>query len=127
MVKKEFSYKGKSEEELSALSLNEYAEIVPSRIRRKIKRGFTEPEKILLKKIEKNESNIETHCRDMIILPVMFGKTIKVYNGKEFIQVNVTAEMAGHVIGEFVLTRKSITHSSPGVGATKSSAALSVR
>jgi len=127
MVKKEFSYKGKSEEELKELSLSQFAEIVPSRIRRKIKRGFTEQEKILLSKIEKNESNIETHCRDMIILPIMFGKSIKVYTGKEFFAVNVNVEMVGHVLGEFALTRKLTTHSAPGVGATRSSAALSVR
>ena len=71
MVKKEFTYKGKTPEELSEMSLSQFAEIVPSRLRRKIKRGFTEQEKILLKKIEKNEKNIETHCRDMIILPTM--------------------------------------------------------
>ena len=127
MIKKEFTHKGKSEEELKELSLDSFAEIVPARLRRKIKRGFTEEEKRLIKKIEKNESNIETHCRDMIILPIMFGKTIKVHTGKEFVPVAVTFEMVGHVLGEFALTRKSTTHSAPGVGATRSSSALSVR
>jgi small subunit ribosomal protein S19 len=127
MAKKEFTYKGKTEEQLKELSINEYAEIVPSRIRRKIKRGFTEQEKKLIKKIEKNENNLETHCRDAVIIPSMFGKTIKVHNGKEFVAVNITSEMAGHILGEFAITRKSIKHSSPGVGATKSSSALSVR
>ncbi len=127
MAKKEFKYKGKSVEELKALSVEKYIELVPSSLRRKFKRGFTEEEKKLVKKIENNENNIETHCRDMIIIPVMFDKTIKVYTGKEFFPVAVTAEMAGHVLGEFSLTRKSSKHSAPGVGATRSSSALSVR
>jgi small subunit ribosomal protein S19 len=127
MAQKEFTYKGKSEEEIKLLSLTQFAELLPSRLRRKIKRGFTEEEKKLVKKVQKNEKNIETHCRDMIIIPEMFGKTIKVFNGKEFIPVMVDFQMAGHVLGEFSLTRKSTSHSAPGVGATKSSSALSVR
>jgi len=127
MVKKEFTYKGKTEAQLKELSIKQYAEIIPSRARRKIKRGFTDQEKILIRKIEKNEKNIETHCRDMIIIPIMFGKTIKIYNGKEFFPLVVTAEMAGHVLGEFALTRRSVAHNAPGIGATRSSDALSVR
>jgi small subunit ribosomal protein S19 len=127
MVQKEFTYKGKTEEEIKALSLTQFAELVPSRLRRKIKRGFTEEEKKLLKKVQKHEKNIETHCRDMIILPEMFGMTIKVFNGKEFVPVMVNFNMVGHILGEFSMTRKSTTHSSPGVGATRSSSALSVR
>ena len=63
----------------------------------------------------------------MIILPLMVGKTINVYNGKEFVAVRVTTEMLGHRLGEFALTRKRVQHHAPGVGATRSSQALSVR
>jgi len=35
--------------------------------------------------------------------------------------------MIGHRLGEFALTRKRVAHSSPGIGATRSSASLSVR
>jgi small subunit ribosomal protein S19 len=127
MAKKEFTYRGKTLEELKKLSLNEIAELMPARQRRAIKRGFTEQQKILLKKIRKNEGNIKTHCRDMLILPEMVGKTIKVYSGKEFIPVIIVEEMIGHYLGEFVLTRKRVEHSAPGIGATRSSAALSVK
>ena len=48
-----------------------------------------------------------------------------VYNGKEFIPLTITAEMLGHYLGEFVLTRKKVAHSAPGIGATRSSAAQS--
>ncbi|HJO01914.1 MAG: 30S ribosomal protein S19 [Candidatus Woesearchaeota archaeon] len=127
MAKKEFSYRGKTLEELKGLSLNEVAALLPARQRRVLKRGLTDQQKILLKKIKKNEGNIETQCRDMIILPEMVGKTIRVHRGKEFLPVIIIEEMIGHYLGEFVLTRKRVEHSAPGIGATKSSAALSVK
>lgn len=125
MARKEFSYKGKSEEELASLSTAQFIELLPSRFKRKYNRGFTEPEQILLKKIAKGKNSIKTHCRELMILPCMFGKTLLVHTGKEFVQVMVNAEMSGHVLGEFAISRKICKHSSPGVGATKSSAAVS--
>ena len=127
MAKKEFTYRGKTLEELKKLSLNELAELLPARRRRSIKRGLTEQQKILLKRVKNNEKNIETHCRDMIILPEMIGQIIKVHNGKEFMIVSITEEMIGHCLGEFAFTRRRVEHSAPGIGATKSSAALSVK
>ncbi len=127
MAKKEFTLKGKTAEELKKMSLSELAQLLTSRQRRTIKRGFTEQQKILLKKLRNNEKNIETHCRDMMILPEMIGKTIKVHQGKEFIPVNIEPDMVGHYLGEFLLTRKRVAHSAPGIGATRSSASLSVK
>lgn len=127
MAKKEFTLKGKTTEELKKLSVNELAQLLTSRQRRTLKRGFTEQQKILLKKLRANGKNLETHCRDIIILPEMVGKTIKVHRGKEFVPVAIEADMIGHYLGEFVLTRKKVTHSAPGIGATRSSASLSVK
>lgn len=127
MAKKEFTYKGKTVEQLKKMSINELLQILPSRQRRKLKRGFTEQEKILLRKVRENQKNIETHCRDMVIIPEMFGTTVKVYSGKEFIPVIIEPDMVGHYLGEFVLTRRRVQHSAPGIGATRSSASLSVK
>lgn len=127
MVKKEFTYKGKTLDELKKMSLNEFAELVPARQRRSLKRGLTEQQKILLGNIRKGKKNIETHCRDMIILPEMIDRVIKVHSGKTFMPVTIQNEMIGHYLGEFVLTRKKVAHSAPGIGATRSSASLSVR
>ncbi len=127
MAKKEFTFKGQSIEELKKLSLGELAQLLTARQRRVVKRGFTEQQKILLKKLRSGEKNIETHCRDMMILPEMVGTTIKVHQGREFIPVSIEADMIGHCLGEFVLTRKKVAHSSPGIGATRSSASLSVK
>ena len=127
MAKKEFTFKGKTTEDLKKLSINELAQLLTARQRRTIKRGFGEHQKILLKKLRSGKKNIETHCRDLIILPEMIGTTIKVHQGKEFVPVMVEADMIGHYLGEFVLTRKKVAHSAPGIGATRSSASLSVK
>jgi small subunit ribosomal protein S19 len=126
MAKKEFTYRGKSVRELQSLGVDELIMLLPSRLRRNYRRGFTEQQKILLKKLEKG-NNIETHCREMMVLPMMFNKTIKVHNGKEFVPVMITEDMIGHVLGEFALTRRRVAHNAPGIGATRSSAAVSVR
>ena len=127
MAKKEFTFRGKAVEELKKIGLNELAQLLTARQRRTIKRGFTEQQKILLKKLRAKEKNIETHCRDIIILPEMIGATIKVHQGREFVPVTIEPDMIGHYLGEFALTRKKVNHSAPGIGATRSSASLSVK
>ena len=126
MAKKEFTYRGKSVEELKKLSIKELSLLLPARARRKITRGFSDREKKLLVGIQR-KNNVETHCRDMLVLPEMIGKTIRIHNGKEFVPIMIQDEMLGHYLGEFALTRKKVAHSSPGIGATKSSANVSAR
>ena len=126
MARKEFVYRGKSMEELNKMNLKEFAALLPSRQRRSLSKGLSEENKALLEDI-KTKPNSRTHVRSMIILPEMVGRNVKVYSGKEFVAVAITAEMLGHYLGEFVQTRKKVVHHAPGIGATKSSAALSVR
>lgn len=126
MARKEFRYRGHTLEELKKLSNEEMLQLYPSRIRRTLKRGYPEAAKKALASImESNEP--KTHVREIVITPHMVGKIIKVYNGKEFKDIRVEAEMIGHVLGEFSQTRATVRHSSPGVGATKSGMAMSVR
>jgi small subunit ribosomal protein S19 len=127
MAKKENVWRGKTAEEVKNMDMNEFITLLGSRERRKLTRGLTEAEKVLLNKIEKGKKNIETHCRDMVITPIMLGKTIKIYSGKEFIPLIVDLDMMGHRLGEFALTRKLLAHSAPGIGATRSSSAISVK
>jgi len=122
-----FAYKGRTLEELKKMDLKQFMELVPSRLRRSMKRGFTDAEKKLLNDIMKGDKNIRTHCRELAILPEMVGSTIRIYQGKEYVPVIITEEMLGHVIGEFVLTRRKVAHNAPGVGATKSSSSLSMK
>ncbi|MBS3147871.1 30S ribosomal protein S19 [Candidatus Woesearchaeota archaeon] len=124
---KEFLYRGKTIQDIQKMDLDEFAKLVPSRERRKMKRGFTEMEKKLLESVRKDEKEIKTQCRDMIVLPQMVGKTIKVHSGKEWVMLIIAPEMLAHRLGEFALTRRQVRHSAPGIGATRSSASLSVR
>ena len=126
MARKEFTYRGKTLEELKKLNLQELAPLLPARSRRRIKRGFSEREKKLMADIQRKPI-VETHCRNMLVLPDMVGKTIKIHNGKEFVPVLIQDEMIGHYMGEFALTRRKVQHSAPGIGATKSSANVTAR
>ena len=132
MARKEFTYKGLKINELKALDLSEFIKLVPARQRRTLQRGFTDCQKKLLEKVRKTTAGkykkpIKTHARDMIVLPEMVGLTIYVYNGKKFAMIVVQPEMVGHYFGEFAFTRNNVKHSAPGVGATKSSSAASVK
>ncbi len=124
-MSKEFKLRGKTIEELEKMDLKEFAELLNARQKRSLKRGLTEQQKILMKKVQKAKEGkikkIRTHVRDMIIVPKMLGLTIEVHNGKEFVKVNIIPEMLGHYLGEFAHTRKVVKHSSPGVGASRSS------
>ena len=126
MAKKEFTYRGKTLEELKEMGVGEFIELLPSRQRRSLKRGFTEGQKKLLDKLKKKDV-VKTHIRELVIIPNMIGKTVLVYNGKTFSQVIIDKEMLGHRLGEFALTRNKVSHSAPGVGATRSSSGVSVR
>ncbi|WNY29373.1 hypothetical protein MmiEs2_16000 [Methanimicrococcus stummii] len=118
--KGEYTYRGKTIAELQALSIEEFAELLPSRERRTIKRGFTEVQKKALADM-RDGKEIRTHTRGMIILPEMVGKTISVYDGKKFVSIEIQPEMVAHRFGEFAPTRNRVSHGSAGVGATRSS------
>jgi small subunit ribosomal protein S19 len=129
---KELTYKGKTKEDLDKMNVQDFAKLVPSRHKRTMLRGFTDAQKILLKKINavnagKYKKNIKTHCREMVILPEMVGLTIYIHNGKVFMPVSIVFEMLGHRLGEFVDTRTRLKHSAPGIGATRSSSSQSVK
>jgi small subunit ribosomal protein S19 len=131
MLAEGFTYRGYEFKDLINMDIKEFMKLIPARQRRSLKRGLTEEEKKLLKEVEKARKQldagkepkmIKTHCRSMVIIPKMVGLTFGVYNGKEFVKVEVTPEMLGHYLGEFSLTRQRVQHSSPGVGATRGSA-----
>lgn len=126
MAKKIFKYHGKTLEELKELDYDALSKHMPSSQRRKIKRGFTDEEKKLIKKLE-SKDYAKTMLRDMIVLPFMVGKTLSIHNGQKYEKVDLQPETIGCRLGELTLTRKRVTHGSAGVGATRSSASSSVR
>ncbi len=119
---REFNYRGKTVEELLSLPSDEMLKLLNARQRRSLMRGLSKEKSELLAKIRSGSNKpIRTHLRDMIILPVMVGKTINVHNGKEFVPVEIKPEMIGHYLGEYVATNKRVIHNAPGVGASRSS------
>ena len=103
--------------------MDEFISLLPSRVRRSLKRGLTNEQRVLLEKLRASTDGkpLETHARDLIILPEMIGRTILVYNGKEFVQVNINEKMVGHYLGEFAISIKPVRHGRPGIGASRSS------
>ena len=121
LTKKQFTYRGKTIEELKKLDVREFAKYLTSRQRRFALRQFQRIEDFISRakrKIEKNKP-IRTHSRDIIITPGMVGMKIYVYNGQKFMPIEVIGEMLGHKLGEFSPTRARIKHGKAGVGATK--------
>jgi len=116
-----FTYRGKTLEELKKMSMEEFAELLPSRQRRTIFRGFGDEHKKILQKVKDGDTTIKTHLRNMIIFPDMVGLTLEIYNGKQFERTEVIPEMLGCYFGEYSLTRRRVSHGSAGVGATRSS------
>lgn len=117
-----FVFRGKGIEEIDDMNLEDFSKLIKSRARRSIKRGIPENQKKLLMEIRKNPGKFHrTHSREMVIVPEIVGKKIGIYNGKEFVAVEIKDYMLGHRLGEFAVSRKKISHSSPGFGATRSS------
>jgi len=123
---KEFTYRGLSQKELEELPLDKLLKLFPARIRRSLTRGINDNKRKLIGEIKatkegKLKTPINTHLRDLIILPFMIGTTVNVYSGKEFVPVTITSEMVSHYLGEYVITNKRVSHGAPGVGASRSS------
>src|SRR3989344_1031101 len=121
--KKEFTYRGKTLEELKQVGVRGFSKYLRSRERRNVLRNFQEIENFIKESNEKLEKKkkIKTHKRTIIIVPELVGMNIQVYNGREFFPVEITGEMLGHKLGEFALTRSKVAHTKAGVGATKGS------
>ena len=123
---REFTYRGLSQKELEELPLDKLLKLFPARSRRSLTRGINDNKRKLIGEIKaakegKLKTPINTHLRDLIILPYMIGTTVNVYSGKEFVPVTITSEMVSHYLGEYVITNKRVSHGAPGVGASRSS------
>jgi small subunit ribosomal protein S19 len=98
--------------------------LLPSRARRTLNRELSHEKKRLIERVRadaKEGKTIKTHARDMLVLPFMVGITINVYNGKEFIPVEVKSQMIGHYLGEYSMPIHKVVHGTPGIGASRSS------
>ena len=129
--KKQFTYRGHSIEELQAMPLYPVEEsaddlsvvsLFSARARRTLGRGISTDNEHLRNRVKTaNGRPVRTHRRDMLILPEFVNTSIHIHNGQGYTPVDIKPEMIGHYLGEYAITRRGVTHSGPGVGATKSS------
>jgi small subunit ribosomal protein S19 len=119
---KNFQYRGRSVSDLKAMSMDEFINLLPSRMRRSLRRGLSNEQRIVLERLRQdNGKPIKTHSRDMVVIPEMIGKTILIHSGQEFVEIRINEKMLGHYLGEFVITNKPVRHGKPGIGASRSS------
>eukprot|EP00825_Cyclidium_porcatum_P015790 TRINITY_DN1905_c0_g1_i4.p1 TRINITY_DN1905_c0_g1~~TRINITY_DN1905_c0_g1_i4.p1 ORF type:complete len:190 (-),score=42.97 TRINITY_DN1905_c0_g1_i4:325-894(-) len=136
---KKFIFRGKNIEDLLKIASGEtpdqiitpaLTELLRSRIRRKISRGIKSGFKKFVRKVLQTKkvapqgekpAAVKTHRRDYIVVPAMIGSVIGIYNGKEFVNVEIKFDMIGRYLGEFAMSYKPTKHGKPGIGATKGS------
>ncbi|OAG30150.1 small subunit ribosomal protein S15e [Nematocida displodere] len=128
---RKFVYRGIDFEDLIKMPIEKFAELLNSKARRRIARGFSQEEIQFLLDCEKSKQAaavtgekpdcVTTSCRQMIILPQLVGTVVGVYNGKEHITFEVKPEMIGFRLASFSSSHKMVTHGDPGIGATSSS------
>ena len=111
------------------MEIREFARLLKSNEKRTLLRQSDELQKFVLRANKKisDKKNIKTHSRYLVIIPQMIGMKIGVHNGKTFLPLQVEAEMLGHRLGEFSVTRMKVKHGAAGIGATRSSASQSVK
>ncbi len=129
--KEKVAFKGRTASSISGITDDEFKSLVNSHIRRSIKRNALEyrnlVEKVNKLKGKNSTKPIKTHCREAVILPSWVGMRFEVYNGKQFVPMDIIANMLGHKLGEFAYSTKRVQHSAPGIKATRGSKFLSVK
>ncbi|OXB70822.1 UNVERIFIED_CONTAM: hypothetical protein H355_005458 [Colinus virginianus] len=93
-----FSYRGVDLDKLLDMEMDDLLELFRARQRRKFQRGIKRKATTLMKKLrisklkcpygEKPEP-VNTHLRDLVVVPEMIGSVVGVYNGKQFINVEI--------------------------------------
>lgn len=55
-------------------------------------------------------NKLKTNDRQSLIFSGLMGKNVKVYNGWDFLKLNVTEKHIGLPLGDFILTRRKVKH-----------------
>ena len=127
---KKITYRGIDLGDLLDMNTNQLVKLFKSRQRRRFTHGMPSKYDTLLTKLRQSKKEcvygekpkgVKTHLRNAIVMPEMVNSIVEVYNGKQFMPVEIRAEMIGHYLAEFAITYKPVTHSKPGQGSTKGS------
>ncbi len=126
---RKFSYRGKSVDEVKALTLDDFIKLVPAHARRTLKRMGMQVRKFLEKfREDKRKGNpFKTHFREMVVIPELLDSHVLVYDGRHYVDVLVVPDMLGRRLGEFAYTTRLVKHSGPGIGATRGSKTVELK
>ncbi|MBI3587623.1 ribosomal protein S19 family protein [Candidatus Micrarchaeota archaeon] len=126
---RKFSFHGRTAEEVKTLTLDEFLKLIPSKVRRTMRRMPMQVRKFIEKFRDdrKKGKQFKTTIREMVILPEMVDSHVFVYNGNSYVDVFVTPDMLGKRLGEFSHTTKMVRHSGPGIGATRGSKTVELK
>ena len=127
---RKFTYRGVELEKLLDMPTADVVKMFNARQRRKFARGIKRGPMTLIKKLTKAKKEcaygekpvpVRTHLRDTVILPEMIGSIVGVYNGKQFINVEIKPDLVGFYLGEFAITYSPVKHGRAGalMGASK--------
>jgi len=111
------------------MPLEEFIKIIPSKVRRTMKRMGMQIKSTLAKfrEAKKKGKPMRTHNRQMVVLPEMLDCHIFVHDGKNFVDLLIVPQMLGHRLGEYAITTKLVKHSGPGIGATRGSKSVELK
>merc|ERR1712127_1040372 len=116
---KKFSYRGVELDKLLDLSTEELVNMMNSRHRRAYRRGIKRRHTTVINRMRKAKKNcpaqekpsaVKTHCRNLTVLPEMVGNIVGVYNGKQFLGIEIKPEMIGTYLGEYGISYKPTRH-----------------
>src|SRR3989344_6905562 len=115
-------YRGKTANEMSGVSIDDYLPMLTSRARRALKRATANksvPVKKLMKKVAAIKAKgatkaIKTQVREAVVIPDWLGLTFAVHNGKEWKSVMITVDKLGYRLGDFAHTTGPGPHPAPG-------------
>jgi small subunit ribosomal protein S15e len=137
-AQRNYTYRGKTLDDLRAMKLDDFKKLLPSPRRRFFDRAFNLQHVHLIEKLKKARKAVEgqpgvrppvvkTHLRAMVVLPEFVDNVIGIYDGHQFFEVQIKPEMIGMVLADFAPSKKVVKHSKAGVGATRSSSATSLK
>lgn len=126
-----FTFRGKEAHEYENMPMDKFLPMLRASERRAVKRMGMEYKTLIAKADEVKKSGsgkvVRTRVREAVILPQWLGMKFGVYNGKEYKEMTIGAQMLGHRLGEFSHTTKHVVHSAPGIRATRGSKFLAVK
>ncbi|KAF7684571.1 40S ribosomal protein S15 [Astathelohania contejeani] len=113
------------------MTIKELIPLFSARVRRRIRRGFSEREVKFLfecaeakKKVAGHHDKpavVNTMARSMVVLPQLVGNIVGIHTGRGYMPVEIKPEMIGLRFSDLAPTRIHPSHGRPGVGATSSS------